>query len=104
MAGDGVRKGRGHSERGPGSRSVPTEAAACCAGCVVGLPGAGFPDACRVSGGLVGGLHGEHLGVASGLRFGVVAGVVSGVASALGTYSVFRMPPTALLVWPASVA
>ncbi|OFW05376.1 MAG: hypothetical protein A3H96_07775 [Acidobacteria bacterium RIFCSPLOWO2_02_FULL_67_36] len=49
-------------------------------------------------------LYGERLCVSSGLRFGVVAGVVSGVASALGTYSVFRMPPTALLVWPASVA
>jgi len=48
-------------------------------------------------------LYGERLSASSGLRFGVVAGLVSGVASALGTYSVFRMPPTALLIWPASM-
>jgi hypothetical protein len=47
-------------------------------------------------------LYGERLRVSSGLRFGIVAGIVSGVASALGTYSAFRMPPAALLIWPAS--
>jgi hypothetical protein len=48
-------------------------------------------------------LYGERLGVCSGFRFGVIAGLVSGVAAALGTYSAFRMPPTALLIWPGSV-
>ena len=52
---------------------------------------------------LVARLYGERVGVIAGLRFGVIAGLVSGVASALGTYSAFRMPPTALLIWPASV-
>lgn len=52
---------------------------------------------------LVARLYGGRVGVIAGLRFGVVAGLVSGTASALGTYSVLRMPPMALLIWPASV-
>ena len=52
---------------------------------------------------LVARLYREHVSVNAGLRFGAVAGVVFGLASTLGTYSALRMPPTALLVWPASV-
>jgi hypothetical protein len=48
-------------------------------------------------------LRDGRLSVPAGARFGAVAGLVSGVASALGTYSAFRMPSGALVVWPASV-
>ena len=52
---------------------------------------------------LVARLYGERVSVIASLRFGVIAGLVSGAASTLGTYSALRMPPTALLIWPASV-
>ena len=48
-------------------------------------------------------LYRGHVGVIAGLRFGAIAGLVFGLASTLGTYSALRMPPAALLVWPASV-
>jgi hypothetical protein len=48
-------------------------------------------------------LYNERLDFATGLRFGAVAGLVSGTGSVLGTYSAFRMPISALLVWPASL-
>jgi hypothetical protein len=70
---------------------------------LVPLGYASFAIYCGALAWLLARLYGERLGVVSGLRFGVLAGLVSGVASALGTYSAFRMPPAALLVWPASV-
>jgi hypothetical protein len=47
-------------------------------------------------------LYGDRLNLRTGLRFGAVAGAISGVASVLAAYSVFRLPPLALVVWPAS--
>jgi hypothetical protein len=52
---------------------------------------------------LVARFFGERVSVIAGLRFGAIAGLVFGAASTLGTYSALRMPPTALLVWPAAV-
>ena len=48
-------------------------------------------------------LYGSHPKVTTGLRFGASAGLFLGVASAMGNYSVFRMPISALIVWPASL-
>jgi hypothetical protein len=48
-------------------------------------------------------LYGERLNLATGLRFGTLAGLFFGVSFALGSYCVFRMPTSALVVWPASV-
>ncbi len=48
-------------------------------------------------------LYPERLSFATGLRFGALAGLFLGISSALGNYTVFRMPPSALLVGPASV-
>jgi hypothetical protein len=49
-------------------------------------------------------LHGSRPapGVAAG--FGLRAGVLAGTTWALATYSVFAMPPSALLVWAGSLA
>ena len=40
---------------------------------------------------------------ARAIRFGAVTGLVFGSASGLANYSVFAMPTSAILVWPASV-
>ncbi len=48
-------------------------------------------------------LYGKHPTLIAGLRFGAGAGLVYGAGSVLATYSVFHMPTSALLVWPASV-
>jgi hypothetical protein len=48
-------------------------------------------------------VYGDRLNLSNGLRLGAIAGLVSGLGSVLGTYSAFRMPPSALVVWPASV-
>jgi hypothetical protein len=47
-------------------------------------------------------LHGSRPALMTGLRFGATAGLVFGLISTLGGYSVFRMPASALIVWPAS--
>jgi hypothetical protein len=64
---------------------------------------ASFAIYCSALTWLVARLYGEHVAVVAGLRFGGIAGLVFGLASTLGTYSALRMPPAALLVWPASV-
>jgi hypothetical protein len=48
-------------------------------------------------------LYGRQPTLIAGLRFGAIAGLIYGTGSVLATYSVFRMPTSALLVWPASV-
>ena len=48
-------------------------------------------------------LYQDRLNMGTGLRFGAFAGLIFGTSSALGDYSVFRMPPSALIVWPMSV-
>ena len=48
-------------------------------------------------------IYGEGLNLLIGLRFGAIAGFVSGLSSILGIYSAFRMPPSALVVWPLSI-
>jgi hypothetical protein len=47
-------------------------------------------------------LYGDRLNLSSGLRFGAIAGLVFGLCFVLAAYSAFRMPPSALVVWPAS--
>ena len=64
---------------------------------------ASFAIYCAVLAWLLRRLYGDRLNLSSGLRFGAVAGLVSGLGSVLGTYSAFRMPASALVVWPASV-
>jgi len=63
---------------------------------------ASFAIYCAVLAWLLGRLYGDRLNLSSGVRFGAIAGLVSGLGSVLGTYSAFRMPPSALVVWPAS--
>jgi hypothetical protein len=64
---------------------------------------ASFAIGCAALAWLLGRIYGGGLSPAGGLRFGAIVGLVSGVGSVLGAYSVFRMPPSALLVWPASI-
>lgn len=61
-----------------------------------------FAVQCAVLTWLLRRLYPERLSVATGLRFGSLAGLFFGTSSALGSYSLFRMPPSALIVWPAS--
>jgi hypothetical protein len=49
-------------------------------------------------------LRGARSSLWSGLRFGAVAGLIAGTGSVLAIYSALRMPASALLVWPASIA
>jgi hypothetical protein len=49
-------------------------------------------------------VHGEEPPVLAGVRLGALVGIVFGFTSALGAYSVVRMPPSFLLVGPASTA
>jgi hypothetical protein len=49
-------------------------------------------------------LYDKRLNLATGLRFGMLAGMFFGISSALGNYCVFRMPASALVVWPLSAA
>lgn len=49
-------------------------------------------------------LLGSRPSTAHAARFGALAGLLVGVVQALANYSVFAMPPSALLVWPGSVA
>lgn len=64
---------------------------------------ASFAIYCTVLAWLLRRLYGDHLNLARGLRFGAIAGLVSGAATVIGTYSAFRMPPSALVVWPVSI-
>lgn len=63
---------------------------------------ASFAIYCAALTWLVARLYGERVGVTSGLRFGALAGLAWGVATTLAVYSIFRMPPGALVIWPAS--
>ena len=47
-------------------------------------------------------LYGNQPTLAAGLRFGAIAGLFLGASSTLGAYCVFRMPASALIVWPVS--
>jgi hypothetical protein len=62
-----------------------------------------FAIYCAVLAWLLRRLYGDRLNLSNGVRFGAIAGLVSGLASVLGTYSAFRMPPSSLVVWPASI-
>jgi len=64
---------------------------------------ASFAIYCTVLAWLLRRLYGDRLNLSRGLRFGAIAGLVSGLGSVLATYSAFRMPPSALVVWPASI-
>lgn len=64
---------------------------------------ASFAIYCAVLAWLLLRLYGDRLNLWSGLRFGAIAGLVSGLGSVLGAYSAFRMPPSALVFWPASI-
>lgn len=64
---------------------------------------ASFAIYCAALAWLINRLYHGRVSLVKGLRFGAIAGLVSGVASVLGTYSAFRMPPSALAVWPASI-
>lgn len=64
---------------------------------------ASFAIYCTVLAWLLRRLYGDRLNLSGGLRFGAIAGLVSGLGSVLGTYSAFHMPPSALVVWPASI-
>jgi len=64
---------------------------------------ASFAIYCVVLAWLLMRLFGDSLNLLIGLRFGAIAGLVSGLGSVLGTYSAFRMPPSALVVWPVSI-
>ena len=47
-------------------------------------------------------LYNHDINLIKGVRFGAIAGILSGVVFVLGTYSVFPMPPIALILWPLS--
>jgi hypothetical protein len=64
---------------------------------------ASFAIYCAVVAWLLIRLYGDRLNLSRGLRFGAIAGLVYGLGYVLATYSAFRMPPFALVVWPASV-
>jgi hypothetical protein len=49
-------------------------------------------------------LHGIRPALPTAALFGLRAGVISGLGWALANYSVFAMPPSALLVWTLSLA
>jgi hypothetical protein len=44
----------------------------------------------------------NDISLIKGMRFGALAGIGFGVTVVLGNYSVFNMPPTALILWPMS--
>lgn len=62
-----------------------------------------FAIYCAISTWLLIRLYGNQPKLAIGLRFGATAGILLGANSALGSYCVFRMPASALIVWPLSV-
>jgi hypothetical protein len=62
-----------------------------------------FAVYCIVSTWLLVRLYGDHPTLAIGLRLGTTAGILLGANAALGSYCVFRMPASALFVWPLSV-
>jgi hypothetical protein len=70
---------------------------------MIPLSYAAFAIYCGVITWLLARLYDDHLNLWTGLRFGAVAGIFSGVASALASYSVFRLPYLALVLWPLSV-
>lgn len=47
-------------------------------------------------------IYGDERTFGAAFRFGAAAGLVFGLSMILANYSVFRMPASALLVWPAS--
>lgn len=47
-------------------------------------------------------LYGDRRTFGAACRFGASAGLVFGISAVLANYSVFRLPASALLVWPAS--
>jgi hypothetical protein len=49
-------------------------------------------------------LHGEQPRVGTGLRLGAIAGIAFGVASTFGVYSIVQLPPSFLVVGPASTS
>jgi hypothetical protein len=63
---------------------------------------ASFAIYCTVLAWLLRRLYGDRLNLSRGLRFGAIAGLVYGLGFVLATYSAFHMPPSALVVWPAS--
>ncbi|HEY6968805.1 MAG TPA: hypothetical protein VJA94_06365 [Candidatus Angelobacter sp.] len=63
---------------------------------------AGFAIYCTAATWLLIRLYGSGPTVMTGLRFGAVAGFFFGTIATLGSYSVFRMPVSALMVWPVS--
>jgi hypothetical protein len=52
---------------------------------------------------LLRGLYGERPNMLISLRFSAIAGIVFGLGFVFGSYSVFRMPNSALVVWPVSI-
>jgi hypothetical protein len=62
-----------------------------------------FAIYCIVLTWLINRLYRNQVNLTRGVRFGAIAGMVSGIASVLGNYSAFRMPPSALIVWPMSI-
>ena len=48
-------------------------------------------------------LLGARPALGASLRLAAWAGLAAGVVTALGNYSVFAMPPSALIVWPVSM-
>lgn len=59
-----------------------------------------FAVVCGVLAWLLARLYGPKLNVATGARFGLVAGLLYSGVGAVGSYCVFRMPASALLLWP----
>jgi hypothetical protein len=62
-----------------------------------------FAIYCVVSTWLMIRLYGNRPPLFIGLRFGATAGMLLGGYAALGSYCIFRMPASALIVWPLSV-
>jgi len=63
---------------------------------------AAFAILCGALAWLMARLYGEKLNVAIGAKFGLIAGLLYWGAGTLGAYSALRMPPSALISWPAS--
>jgi hypothetical protein len=61
-----------------------------------------FAVLCTVLTWLLARLYGREAGIGIGLRFGAVAGLLYSGVGAVGTYCVFRMPASALVVWTAA--
>lgn len=47
-------------------------------------------------------IYGDRRTTGAAFRFGAIAGLIFGVSVVLANYSVFRMPGSSFLVWPAS--